>query len=350
MFSIHPLLPLLLIASISLASHAKEAEDIEGFPQGPVMEVYKERVPRNWYDDRILWRYSEGKVVEVIFDNAYQWHGIFQWNDQNNLEEAQIYQYNQLHHKERYRYDQSNVTSVRSIIFHYGSSYGRIYGYPLLKYKHTGNLIEIVSIKPNGESSNPEIHLYDEHGNEASVVSGTNIIWRWDNLYDEQGRIVSRTTRDRFGDITLQVTTQYDDESRVTYYSIYNPSSASSVTYEYRYNSLGFVTEYTVNGVRYYYTYDELNRLIRVTNPKISDIEYRYGSNGELLEEIASRTGNPNETSTHDIYRYDPYGNMTERRVIKMKSGVVLSEEGKTTWTYTYSSPVSDWMLHEPDW
>ncbi len=144
----------------------------------------------------------------------------------------------------------------------------------------------------------------------------------------------------------------YDALQRVTQINSQDPLQSNIMVYNYEYAGDGNITAKRTEHGDYLYGYDELNRLISVDNPNLTDEAYSYDPLGNRLTSGDTTTSwiynlnNQLQSYDQQSFVYDDNGNMIQRSQngtiekfnynIADRLTTVESEQGTTIATYYY--------------
>lgn len=388
-------------------SYAKDAEDIEGFPLGPVKQVVKTAYNRlgaeKW---KSISRFNRKKhLLEGIHDwGNRSVRGGFRWNKNNDVIEALIYIDGKFHCKQTYQYDDQPNMGLRGIVW-MESDYGVLF----YRYKNNGNLSVFARYDANGGLNFKEEDVHDALGNRLDLKhydANNQLIYRVVNEYFAPDQLSIEKAYDREGNLTRDIAVKYNangkviqstqrgakdgsvDKSAYEYdgsghilkeVQYRNDQPQSQVLYAYSddfrkqirtdldaqgnptqimesvFDERGNIVEivYKTNDQvlsRYTYVYDEQNRKVKEEGWEKGRSTYNkeiiYDLQGNLVEEIENNNSITHIQRAITNYRYDKYGNMTERSTSYVGTNPqepITSE--RVIWQYTYFAPWGYWIL-----
>lgn len=392
MFSIRTLLPLLLIALISVVSHAKEAEDLEGFPKGPVKEVVKTVYKQ---DGQIrgstITRFNrKGQATETIQQGQEKIRGAFTWNESNNIEKVLIDRNDVPTYILTFKYDDAEPLQDHFVSLSEKDVYIGLY-----RYKGQGNLMEYGIQDYQGQPIQREEYIRDEAKQsleykrydssdqlqfrvfttyfrpnqilEEYAYKGEQLIHSRINRYNEMGKILEsldfngdKTTNSRRtytyddqgyllkevfylnGEINHKIINTYENNHRKKISQEGDGAARTEILYDDKGNETERITKNASSKADHFkYFYDDQNRKVKEENRQndrlIFSYNISYNKEGNPLQELTLYDSDAHKQQKTTIYQYDSYGNMTERSTNTAKGDSTLSiPNEKVVWQYTY--------------
>ena len=188
------------------------------------------------------------------------------------------------------------------------------------QYNAQGYLISVTNV--NGDVVS---YAYNQYGNKISMTyPDGKQVWY---TYDAMNRMVSATGLD--GEVTAYT---YDKAGRRIQTQTGDPTSASSLTTTYRYDSVGNLLEQATSGVSsiaFSYSYNKNGYITgekRTEGGKTTESAYIYDPLGQL-------TGFTKSTGYAEQYAYDKAGNMLQK--------VITGEAGRSVSTSSDITPAA---------
>lgn len=390
-----------LILSYFVSVHsscALEAEDVVGFPKGPVRNV-EETVEMINGEKRVAGRLSfdeYGHLTEAMsVGGDLTLSGLFTWNDGETVVESIFYKNGQFHYKQVDRYDRSPILNRRYIVWSEDDMCAFFYQYTRNGYhieqatynewnqliyreeyhrNAEGNIIDQRGYRSGEKGEEMVFRIITSYFVPGKIVEQTiydreKIVERTANQYNSAGKINQSFTQDFSGNKTTLLVFKYDDRGNEIEQLNYqnNVLVARSVFYyidqknriqiewdgegnkirrtEERFDDRGnilmrkseYPTDKKTQIVSYYNTQKGLVKEEYWENDQLKYTDEKiYGVDDRLIRE-ETRNG-LEEILSLTTYQYDRYGNMTEMNT--------PSGSGKV-WKYEYyTSSCPNWSRY----
>jgi hypothetical protein len=292
----------------------------------------------------------------------------YQFNKNGKVVEEQEYYYGgkEKASKRVYKYDE-NGEEIEEVVFTgdgqisakylYKNTYSKeqlLIGYTVLPEGHYSKILyysnsqarQITSYSSDGTiyrirkfNFSGVINNYTEFYADGSLQSNNN--------YNEHGNIILEVDYNIDGTIFQRKVYEYDDFQNLIKRTEYN--SAGDISHSWN-NKLVFDNNQNIidekvieNSVLIYHYKSEYNvnrEKIKSTkidsNGKImyeKNYSYKYDKNGRVIEKLIMNENN--ELTSKSVYKFDVYGNLIERKYLKMVNSELIPRSGQT-WVIEY--------------
>jgi len=244
---------------------------------------------------------EKGDIISVV---------VYQYDNRDNRVNFEQYKDN----RKRLQYSQKTVYDARgNKIREYGFDGATVYS-NTFKYNENGKLSEINYTLEN-VLIEKRIFTYSGNKTEISIYdSKNNLTFRQENLYNDQGLLVSEIKTGGKGNLMHSLNLQYNNAGDLT------EEAKTLVDNKLDYQKL--------------YQYDNQNRPVREETVTMDGVrfvsrEYQYNNQGDLILQSTRRNDRTQEASTKKI-TYDAKGIYTE------VDAYIATYKLKSLYKYTY--------------